>query len=105
MIKLFIFLHFIKIIYGQRCLTCGTPGYYINAQACIQTSPGYYPNSNCNQIPCPPGTYCPNAGMENPDTCQSGYYCPQGSISQIQCQSGNYCPQGSGGQTSCQPGY
>lgn len=95
-----------------------------NFMACYA---GYYcPAGSAYQVPCPPGTYCDQIGMEEPipcpagtygDTvnttnsicsgpCEAGYYCAAGSISatQSQCPTGFYCTVGTPNPVVCPVG-
>lgn len=77
-------------------------------------SPGTYADKEYNQfknncMPCIPGMYCPQFGMDYPkDNCSQGFYCPAGqteiSPADKECQPGHFCPEGSGIQHPCPAG-
>jgi hypothetical protein len=86
-------------------------GYYssegsmYNRSSQASCPPGYY-CINGARIACPSGRYGQNSQSASPDcsgVCESGYYCPAGSISSTQFWCGSpavYCPAGSGSSVS-----
>eukprot|EP00347_Sterkiella_histriomuscorum_P016022 403354791 len=82
----------------EACTQC-TAGVYCEGantpeQTCIK---GHYCpafTTRATQYPCPAGTYQDQLGktaVSDCITCQSTYYCPQGSSKQIQCPPGTIC--------------
>lgn len=67
-------------------------------------------SDSASPIPCPAGTYCQTAGLDNSTAeCQEGYFCTLGAKKQNPtdgitgdiCPAGFYCPAGSTAPTAC----
>jgi hypothetical protein len=57
------------------------------------------------EVPCPAGTYCPEAKTKRGLDCPLGKYCPVGSINPTDCPIGNYCNPRSSTPGICPSGF
>ena len=103
---------------GSYCSTpstisaCTVVGQYCPARS---TSPGQCPAGSYCPSPsirndCPGGTYSSSTGLVSSTqclTCQTGYYCPPGTVDMLTCPLTFYCPAGTSSTPlpSCPAGY
>ena len=96
---------------GYYCQTGSiTPIPETTAQGGGRCAQGYYcSEGSSSQIACPSGRYCDREGLAEPTgNCEAGYYCtgsnikqnPRGTNGDV-CDNGYYCPEGSGSQIPC----
>ena len=93
---------------GRYCLE-GTPSPAKCPPGTYRNSTGAASESEC--LDCNPGWYCEGYGNEEPTAqCAAGYYCPQGSRSNVSqpsetpCTVGHFCPEGTADPKPCGAG-